>query len=116
MKKLLGYLALPFVFALPALDFALVMRMTYIASVPDLMSPFAAVLVGCVLGIIVCVVFIAGQGNTVIEIVVPSCILLVLLLVAYPVASELPAKRRANLQKRALKAKRQQQQLQPKHR
>ena len=100
-----------FVFAIPALDFALVVRMVYIVSVPDLLSPFFAVLLGCVLGVVVCVVCIAGQGNTVIEIVVPSIILLVLLLIMVPVAHKARTTRRANLQKRALKL--QKQALQP---
>ena len=107
MKNLASCFCLLFALGLPLIDFALVVRMVYIASVPGLLSPFVAILVGCVIGIVVCIVFIAGQGSTVVEIVVPSLILLFFLLLAYPAVVKIPATRRANLQKRALKAKQQ---------
>ena len=102
MKQIVGCLFLVLVMALPALDFFLVMRIVYIASVPDLLSPLLALLVGFFLAIVLCVVFIFGQGNTLVELVVPCLILLFLLLILYPVALRFPATRRANLQKRAL--------------
>ena len=102
MKQIVGCSFLALVMALPALDFFLVMRIVYVATVPDLLSPFLALLTGFLLAIVVCVVFILGQGNTLVELVVPCLILLFLLLILYPVALRFPETRRANLQKRAL--------------
>ncbi len=87
--------------ALPTLDVLLVARMVYVASVPDLLSPFAAVAVGLLLGFVAGAVFIAGQGNTVLDINIPAFMLFVLLVWMYPSAAKMPARRRANIAKRA---------------
>ena len=88
--------------ALPSLDIFLVARMVYIASVPDLMSPFVAVALGLVLGVVACALAIADQGNTVVEINVGAFILLVFLVILYPLAANAPATRAARKAKRAL--------------
>lgn len=92
-------------FALPLFDFLFIVYLVYITTTPDLLSPFVAIVVGCLAATFAIVVFIAAQGSTIIEINIGALILFVLLGIAYPSARDMPKVRRANLQKREIQQK-----------
>ena len=59
--------------------------MIYSVTVPDRLTPFWALALGFTLGILALIVFVGGQGNTPLEVLIPSIILLVALLIIQPV-------------------------------
>jgi O-antigen ligase len=99
------------VLGLPLTAVALVTRHVYVACVPDLLPPWAALALGVALGAVAVVVFVAGQGTTVVEIVVPSLMLVVLLLILWPNPEQMKRKRRINIMKREMRE--QQKRLKP---
>lgn len=84
---------------LPLVALSLVTYNVAVATTPDLLPMWAAVAVGFVIGVLVMFLGVAASGTDVMDIVVPSAIIIVLSLVLMPVASRMKEQR---LRKKAM--------------
>ncbi|BCM92792.1 hypothetical protein IAD21_04674 [Abditibacteriota bacterium] len=87
--------------SLPVVNFVLIVRLVYDFAVPDLLSSFLAIPLGCVLGVCYWILLFLSQGgrSLLLELTAPSVVLLVLLLIFGPVVRRVAHDRRAGGQK-----------------
>lgn len=88
---------------LPLITFLLIVRFVYIVSIPDLLSPQIALLVGFTLGALAIGYVVVEHGNTLMEVGQGSLVIIVILGLGWTVPARMNQKRQINIMKQEIK-------------